>query len=1414
METPGHLLKQLRRYRDLLANFSRRNRELYFKESRTSSVNLTSMPEVESKFRDLLTQGFTSLKLNSKALTNLFQGGRMSLSDHFLLSETQNEKLVKKLEKTMQLDAKFQREYGISGAWLLGPFLCWRSKSGFDEGDLLITPIFKVAVDLERNKQKRWALQLEESSLSLNPTLVLAMDQFWGIKLDQDIDASDPLAALKKIAEIFNASGKIISTDLKFQLVPKTPTRLKIIKNDDGDIIDRIPIPLSEALNAEDLALYQHVTDTQFVIIDTFYLDQLNASRAVLLSDYDQIMSERIPHPILAELFLGVPVKDDRSQSREKLKALDAYKERQNYFVVDIDSTQHRAVARSSESRTTVIQGPPGTGKSQTITNLIAENIAKGKRVLFVAEKRAALDVVYSRLKLAKLDSQCALIHTSDLNRQELYSGFLNVAKTAPDATVNRTWERVSADLDEKKIRRNTIFNTLESVHQPSQLAVAEVIAMSANVRGNSSKHSVRGLEKFALVSYDTLEKSFDRISELQTLCSKVPNYHSHLWKTRNVDIVYSASFVERVKLMAANIYGHEKIRQEQFEKAKGYGLDPLKQINIEDLRSAIENHPAFEQIGLEFHRLYGDDLFARSLRDRLNGALKTIEDNWVHYTAIKPGTPLEAVIALSEYYGRQRSIADWFTPHYWEMRKQRNAVCLNWTGSNEVFTGYQKVTEAILDIKAAILETKISCDLNFNSPADIHRCLSLVFQCMSWIDKVRAVSADLGSDFANKVIEQSGLGYTSVLVFMRSVCDIVSGLNSTVKVLVSAYKDVSAMFRLPLPFDPSHNNDNLLNRLLAEVNDLEALDVIDARRAVLEKDIDDLNSLEFLEDLSRQNVEDWVSLCRSHVVEAWTESAKQQFPQLRGFDSSIAENDRQKFVEQEAMHREMAREYVNNTLSVRWNGGKGEDAALRLLTKETTKQKKILSPREIMEKGALNAMMKLKPCWLMSPLSISQILPIQTGLFDLIIFDEASQVRVEDAIPSIFRANAMVVVGDQKQMPPTNFFSSSDRDESEDEDDEELADSILDLAVRVYPAEMLEWHYRSRSEALIAFSNRAFYGGRLIAPPNPRRLTEGEALKFIPISDGIFLGQKEGNAAEAQAVISQLAQIFIDFPDASVGVIAMGQSQVIALEEASESRASKDKQYAEMLARARDKMVDGADVGFFIKNLENVQGDERDIILISVGYGPSKAGKKVALNFGPLSKKGGARRLNVAITRAKMMMRVYCSFAPEAIPMDDDGFAKNPDLAVFGRFLSYAKAVSERNESAAVSLLNSFGVGGSITSRKRSKFSQDVERRLRERGFDVSAEIGSCGFFVDLAIHHPVIPSNFILGIECDGDLFHSTPYARDRDKIRQQLLESRGWQIARVWSSDWARDWGGEMDRLETIIQSAFGDLKRSAS
>lgn len=1400
MSDNGHLKRQLSRYKDLLANFSRRNRELYFRESKGSTINLTKFPYAQNMVTEKSGKKFSGIRFQSPMFGELLQKEDLDLHSFFLFDDVKDQDAVRRmnsrLDRVRLADDKYQREYGISGAWMLGPFLCWRTSPQAAREDLMISPLFKVAVDIKKNSKKHLALRCETDGLVFNPSLRLYLNKCFGVEIPSDQDFESPETAIGLIQKALNTAGKSVFI-ANCDAVPKIPGRFKIRKDDSGEIVERVPVKLEEVLSSEEIAIYDRVTSTEFCIIDVVYLDQLSASRAVLINDYERIIESGLDHPILGELFNGAVAQADISSDRSKLRELDSYKERDNHFVVDIDSTQHRAIDRATKSNAIVIQGPPGSGKSQTIVNLIADYLAKGKKVLFVSEKRPALDVVFNRMKGANVESQSVLIHSSDLNKSELYNSFLELSAAVPNQEDERAWHKTADALDRVKLDINQYAELLQTQHMPSHLRMAELLVTAGEV--DKKLFSPEIFETFKNIEYESLLALASELNEVQRILQEQPNLFESPWISRLPTTLHTSAVehsLTQLNRRYAKYCSDWEFECDRIEKLSGDRLEAAG-------RRPGELFPVCLVSAREIEPFWGQ------LRDGIDGAMALLESIRTelkklraaldHFMSIKEGVPAETVGEIERYYSQSRGILDWFTADFWRFRKLRADVSLTGALTVRSYRGYREYQEAF-GVLTALCE-KLSMEIKLEirdlsgSELSIERAVSRACDLVEYLKIAeRALPARL----------RSGC-YSSCEGFLKAQADIVL-INSAHKSMESTrqsadvdWQSLNEFVSVSPQFDDLGQRLRHIERMIETLGHLSVLDRSDIAidKAARRHEIPALKAA--LQRLFANVNESWGSVVLSSVLSGWRDEVLSKHYQLRSFDRSRLETLAREFISSVDEHKVQSRQAVHQAFAKRWTGAAADRSGLPILTREASKKRKVLSPREIMERGALNTMLQLKPCWLMSPLSISQLLPLERGLFDVIIFDEASQVRVEDAIPSIFRASTMIVVGDNKQMPPTAFFSGATADD--DEDEEEISESILDLAAQVYPAVLLEWHYRSRSEALIAFSNRAFYGGRLIAAPNPRALTAGGAIRFMQVTDAYFTA-KDGNPIEASRVIDYLVERILENPMRSYGVIAMGVSQANALQEALDSRMMADPKIANLIEAARNYKEGDSDAGLFIKNLENVQGDERDVIILSVGYAPAGPGKKLRLGFGPLSTKGGGRRLNVAITRAKHEMQVFCSFNPSEVPTDEETFARNPDLCVFGRYLKYAEAVSSGNQLSAAGVLDSFPVSGFISHRKPSRFSLDVKRRLEEQGYKVSLEIGTSGFYIDMAIHHPVVESSFLLGIECDGAIFHSTPYARDRDKIRQDLLESRGWKIIRVWSQDWSNDWRREIERIKSRV------------
>lgn len=480
----------------------------------------------------------------------------------------------------------------------------------------------------------------------------------------------------------------------------------------------------------------------------------------------------------------------------------------------------------------------------------------------------------------------------------------------------------------------------------------------------------------------------------------------------------------------------------------------------------------------------------------------------------------------------------------------------------------------------------------------------------------------------------------------------------------------------------------------------------------------------------------------------------------------------------------------------------------LRKLKGYVTKKRNIPSIRKLNQDFLEHEYHKVTtPCWLVSPETVSEAFPLIKELFDLVIFDEASQCPVKNALPAVFRAKKVVIAGDEKQLPPLTIFESTAIDGMDDElrnIDALEATSLLNLANRVplYKDAPLCWHYRSEYEELIAFSNHAFYNGMMRTCPNCI-IYEGDSSPAIKWTEVKGYWVDRCNEAEADIIIEKVREHFKRDPESSLGVITFNAEQKELILNKIDKMCQEDQEFLALLQENNQRKTDEQ---LFVKNIENVQGDERDAIIFSIAYAPAEPGGRVVQQFGLLNQEGGENRLNVAITRAKKKVDVVCSVNPEFDLNTSGSRQQGPKL--FQKFLIFAKAVSDRDNEKVFSILSEINPNMSVETDRGvlqfdSPFEEEVYNDLRLRNYDVHSQIGQSGFLIDLAIVDPNDPTRYLLGIECDGARYHSSQSARERDVYRQRFLERQGWKIHRIWSTKWWSDKKREIKEIEKLIE-----------
>jgi very-short-patch-repair endonuclease len=1053
--------------------------------------------------------------------------------------------------------------------------------------------------------------------------------------------------------------------------------------------------------------------------------------------------------------------------------------------VVDADSSQTVAIEEVRRGQNLVIQGPPGTGKSQTIANLIATAVRAGKKVLFVAEKMAALDVVKRRLDNIGLGDICLELHSHKANKRLVLQELERTLALGQPKQENV--EQQAANLARLRDRLNLHVDNLHGAIESS--AVTPYMAI-----GELCRLQAKGIRPPDFRLSDSLTWSPTDLTEKKSLLLEVARHIAeigtpaeHPWRGVMLESCLPTNlarlqqrlpdFVERLhRLISA----------------------------MDDLAAMLRQQPGNSAADCASLARLGRALAMAPDMDRVAMGHASWENNRAAITEL-----LKAGLALTEAYGKlEPSIA----PSGWQvdMSEARRSIAAHGRSWFRIFN--RRYRQSIAALRGIL---KVDLTKKLDERLQILDTLAVWQQARQQIEV--QPGAELGtqafghswrgaqSDWPGlQAIEKwetqcraDGIasGFRQALATLKSrkqAAELVQAIGADLKKLLSDLRELFQELALDLPLAlgcsdvnhlPLRDASERLCQWQANLESLTSWIAFRSRWAGLNAEgMGQLPAGLFSGAIDPASAEDRFLMA---YYESLIAAAFDRRPGLAVFDGKSHTRLREDFQSNDELRIELARLEVALAHYQSIPTGAADLGELGIIKHEINKRKNHKPIRRLI-KEAGRAIQAIKPVFMMSPMSIAQFLEPESTQFDLLLIDEASQVRPEDALGAVARAGQMVVVGDDKQLPPTQFFNGlNDAPPSDDETDDYDAsdlDSVLALCKsQQVPERMLRWHYRSRHQSLIAVSNHEFYDDQLFVVPSPLR-GASQGLVFHHIREGLFdRGRSATNRVEARAVAEAVMQHARQQPHVSLGVGAFSVSQRDAILDELEllRRNSKD---------TEAYFLNGGAEPFFVKNLENIQGDEREVIFISVGYARDKSGF-LAMNFGPLSNKGGERRLNVLISRARTRCEVFSSITADDI---DLARATAVGAKAFKAFLRYAET-------------GYLDVAASTNKSCDSEFERQVAQALVAQGHQVELQVGVAGFFVDLAVIDPEKPGRYVLGIECDGAQYHSSRSARDRDRLRQQVLEDRGWIIHRIWSTDWFNRPQEQLAKTVAAIETA---------
>ena len=1055
------------------------------------------------------------------------------------------------------------------------------------------------------------------------------------------------------------------------------------------------------------------------------------------------------------------------------------------------DASQMAVIATAHRGKDFVIEGPPGTGKSQTIANLIAHSLGTGKTVLFVSEKTAALEVVHRRLHQLGLDRFCLELHSNKARKADVLKQ-LRTAWGGGATQSQATWQQQASALRQLRDGLNRFVRHMHKKwpngYTPHRAIGVKVRDEELAARVSLSWPTASHHDEAALAAMrETVESLAIQASALGDVASNPLAFV----KRERWTPAWERDLAEQGEELLALV---EQTEHDCTELAKALDVSPPSRLSgLIALGRLAGAMVASHGQQVDFALAGG----SRRLIDALATAVGALRDYAQARASLSCGYPPFAWRTLDGAVIRSR----WAEANNarWPLRWFKRRAVLRELRSNGATGVPQPLQDAealsrlrlhgeTLDRLDGQLSSFQAWQRHDTNPEELQLLQVLgerLRKATAAISTTPVVLADIRQKVQVLVADGDSLAPDSAFVQR------LTGFRD----LVADLARVWAAFAIHAGREPS-DLETTLERVRGH-----ASGVLERRRTlrdwcawlrsrseVVGRGL--LPLVKAVED-GRIPAAEILATFEAAYCAWWSEAVMTEDDVLRKFSTAEHEAKIRRFGEVDERYQKATSDYI----AARLQAELPDQAAVEgksgwgVIRRELQKQRRH-KPVRVLLKEASEAMMKLTPCFMMSPLSVAQYLPADQS-FDVVIFDEASQITVWDAIGPIAHGRQVIVAGDQNQMPPTNFFARSDDDAGGDVEYESDLESILDEMIGAgLPKVGLNLHYRSRRESLIAFSNARYYDNKLITFPAPDVEDCGVSLRT---GDGFYArGGARHNEAEAKAVVAEIVRRLTHQDERvrrqSIGVVTFNSEQQALIEDLLDRE--RDRQPEIEFAFSPDESVEPV----FVKNLETVQGDERDVILFSVTYGPDQSGH-VSMTFGPLNHDGGWRRLNVAITRSKSEMVVFSTLRPEHIVLSGNQARAVADLK---NFLDYAA-----RGAPALGTTAPRSIGDA-----ESPFEVAVAEALRRKGWEVKPQIGVSAYRIDLGVVHPDYPGRYLAGVECDGATYHSSADARTRDKIRQQVLEGLGWTLIRVWSTDW---WTDKARATEAIDRQLRACLKQ---
>ncbi|MEN2401364.1 AAA domain-containing protein [Flavobacterium sp. MC2016-06] len=1457
--------------RNRLFDNSKRNRLLYFQPNlKFLNLTVSSVPQALNYENIDPNSLFYWNEEISKKISN---NSTISLNKYLEIGD--NSYIVPTLDKIRLESNKDINEYGFSQLKLVLCNLNWFNTKE-NSSEKIVSPLLLASVSLNKKKgvKDQYSLEFLDSEVEINPVLANMLKELYDIRLPERIQLSE--TKIEDFYELLRQQVEKSNSGIVLDYLNKP--KIKLIYSQAKQILTqfnkrskkRLAIQDQRSLNYSykqenfqpyGLELFRNYVYTQASSLEylinsdikrntqffnenktierEFYqldegdtnpfrwefdtcnliLGNFNYKKMSLVRDYNQVIENDVESNVFQNLFNALAQKDFKNE----LESSNSFTK--TFNVVASDPTQNNAVKYSETGESYIIQGPPGTGKSQTIANLIANYVANGKKVLFVCEKRAALDVVFYRLKNQGLDDLCCLIHDSQADKKEF---IFDLKKTFYDFTAAKNnFESIAKSRDKLVQKIDIEINKVAEFHDfmnakidaGTNLTIKSLFDVLVSNSHKALLDNLNTLDDYAgLQDWNKYHESFAKLEAINKETNQSEFFSVHPFRFLKVDAFSKYPNVSEFKRELEN---NQDILENISERLDFISL-PIE-VNTfftiqKFLRQAITTFPYFEKNVPDLLR--SNSILSNSLDkdiqslSKLKSEIEKLHKQYPYWTQKISET--DAKLALKLISDNEKTFFNFLSSDYKKAK-------------NEILSVYDISKHTVKPNLSDVLENYCA---QFQIE-DQYNDLKNDFEIKYGLGDLFVLKSN--SETLKKELDETILNFASLLneserKEVTAIRDLFLKVGGSLSVSIENYENLN-LSQIENAITQINNKKPFFDLYASFFEEIKGLNP--SILQLLKTKKVPLDHLKIT--LAERSLEKYYAINYSHrrfnmdLLHSSIEKVKRMYADLLELNGKYIIAKQVSNLKELILTSEMS---VSGMTAEQKELKKSITEGRKILENEFSKSIRFKSIRELASSDSGPIIREIKPVWLMSPLSVSDALPVDENYFDVVIFDEASQITLEEGLVPIYRAKQTIIVGDEMQMPPSNFFGSSSGNQDDlwtdatEEDNDYFsldADSFLTQGARKFPSIMLGWHYRSKHEALIGFSNASFYDSKLLTIPDLKdhsktaepiiveKVTEAKAnlnhlmakpISYHYIKNGVY--NARSNVLEARYIANMVRELLIQNKEQSIGIVAFSMEQQNEIETAIENLCIEDKAFENLLEEEYKRIENNQFVGLFVKNLENVQGDERDIIIMSTCFGYNPNGKML-MNFGPINKRGGEKRLNVIFSRAKKSMCVVSS-----IKYFDIKNEYNEGANYFRKYLQYAELVSLGDLEAANNVLNSINNKNSVGT--SSLIADQIQAEIAKMGYFVTKNIGQSKFKCHLGIKKAADDEEFILGIMIDDDVHYANNDILEQYLLRPEILKSNGWTVCQIYSKDWIENKPRVLKMIGAALQNElfFDDVE----